>query len=170
MRHLTPAGYRVMPWANGRGQTVELWREDGPDGMLWRLSLATVAEDGPFSLLPGVERNLTVIDGPGFDLVGALHLRADPLRPVAFPGDVVLAAMGVTAASQDFNVMTARRLPLPRVCVVQDGMAEPAGGLLCLFAMAPALVAGRALGRHDLVMTRTEVRVTGRVLAVGLAV
>ena len=32
IRHLTPAGYRAMPWANGRGQTVELWRLDGPKG------------------------------------------------------------------------------------------------------------------------------------------
>ena len=71
IRHLTPAGYRRQPWANGRGVTVELARADGPDGLIWRLSMATVAEDGPFSLFPGIERNLTVISGPGF------HLRGD---------------------------------------------------------------------------------------------
>ncbi len=28
-RHLTPADYRSMPWANGRGTTVELFRQEG---------------------------------------------------------------------------------------------------------------------------------------------
>ena len=46
-------------------------------GLVWRLSRASVVEDGDFSLFPEVERNLTVISGPGFDLVGAQNLRCD---------------------------------------------------------------------------------------------
>jgi hypothetical protein len=104
-----------MPWANGKGVTIEMARADGPDGMLWRLSRASVVEDGPFSVFPGVERNLTVLTGPGFDLVGqGLHLTARPMVPVAFAGDVPLRADGVTAPSDDFNVMTARALPRRR--------------------------------------------------------
>ena len=75
MRHLTPSDYVAMPWANGRGQTVEMLREVGPDGgLLLRLSMASVVEDGPFSIFPGVERNLTVISGPGFDLLGETRI------------------------------------------------------------------------------------------------
>ncbi|QYK42255.1 MAG: HutD family protein [Paracoccaceae bacterium] len=109
IRHLTQADYRRQPWANGRGETVEIARADDTVGLLWRLSVATVAEDGAFSLFPGIDRNLTVIEGPGFDLAGpGLRMRADLLVPVAFAGDIPLAAERVAAPSRDFNVMVAR--------------------------------------------------------------
>lgn len=151
MIHLTPADYRRMPWANGRGQTVEMARADGPDGMLWRLSMARVDADGPFSIFPGVERNLTVISGPGFDLRGALSLRADPLVPVAFPGDVALSAEGVTAPCDDVNMMTARALPRPVVKVERAGAVLDADAHWFLLALGPASVNGRPMGRHDLI-------------------
>jgi uncharacterized protein len=108
-RHLTPADYLRQPWANGRGETLEIARAEGPGGLLWRLSIATVAEDGPFSRLPGLDRSLTVIDGPGFDLNGpGWCRRAAHLTPVTFPGDHAVTASGVAAPSRDFNVMVAR--------------------------------------------------------------
>ena len=78
-----------------RAVTVEMLRvEEG--GLKWRLSRASVVEDGDFSLFAGIERNLTVISGPGFDLIGErLHLAARPLLPVAFAGDVAVRAEGV---------------------------------------------------------------------------
>lgn len=115
MRHLTPADYKMMPWANGKGTTIEMLRVEGDGALKWRLSRASVVEAGDFSIFPGVERNLTVLTGPGFDLVGAgLHLTARPLCPVVFAGDVPLRAEAVSAPSDDFNVMTARTLPVPR--------------------------------------------------------
>ena len=136
IRHLTAADYRPMPWANGKGVTIEMARADGPEGMLWRLSRASVVEDGPFSIFPAVERNLTVLTGPGFDLVGqGLHLAARPMVPVAFAGDIPLQAEGVTAPSDDFNVMTARSLPRPqvRVLVATERLTPPSGGLLAVY-------------------------------------
>lgn len=169
IRHLTAADYRVQPWANGRGQTVELARADGPAGMIWRLSVATVAEDGPFSRLPGVQRSLTVIDGPGFDLVGSgVHLRCDPLRTVAFDGNVALAAAGVTAPSRDFNAMVARPLPPPEVWLAQG--AVRAGGLIALHALGAATVDGVALALGDTLMTNGPAQVAGPILAVRIAV
>lgn len=170
IRHLTPAGYRRQPWANGRGVTVELARADGPDGLIWRLSMATVAEDGPFSLFPGIERNLTVISGPGFHLRGdGIALDARPLAPVAFPGDVALAATQVTAPSEDFNVMTARALPRPEVAVITGNARIEAGGLLAVFALDALHLSGRNMGRHDLILTDTPLHVTGTALVVRLA-
>lgn len=170
IRHLTPADYRRQPWANGRGVTVELARADGPQGLLWRLSMATVAEDGPFSLFPGIERNLTVISGPGFRLSGeGIALNAGPLAPVAFPGDVPVAATHVTAPSEDFNVMTARHLPRPEVAVVSGEARIEAGGLLAVFALATAHATGRNLGRHDLILTSTPLHLVGTALVVRLA-
>ncbi len=176
IRHLSKADYRVMPWANGRGQTTELIRVEGPEGMLWRLSVASVVEDGAFSIFPGIERNLTVLSGPGFDLAGpGLRLRADPLVPVAFAGDVVLGAEGVTAPVTDFNVMTARRLPKPEVWVAGPGRILPGSGraaagetgqTLCLFAPA----AGGGLAAHDLLIADRPVDLAVRAIAVRLAV
>ena len=153
----TPADYHIMNWANGRGQTTELLREDGPDGLHLRLSIATVAEDGPFSLFPGIDRVLTVICGPGFHLTGSgLRLHAAPLRPVSFPGDATIAATDVTAPSEDFNVMTARRLPAPRVWPAHTGPINPQGRLF-LLPLGPTTVNGKLLAARDLLETRGSV-------------
>jgi len=174
MKHLTLADYRRMPWANGRGTTIELIRVDGEGGLRWRLSMAAVREDGPFSLFPGIERNLTVISGPGFDLVGAgIALQARALVPIAFPGDVALRAVGTNGAqSDDFNVMTARALPRPEVMLAHDGAELAAGGTLCLLALGPVAVNGTGMARHDLIVTEGAVRISGRwpVIAVRLAI
>jgi len=140
MRHLTQADYRAMPWANGRGTTLELARADRPGGgLLWRISRAQVVADGPFSRLPGVARSLTVVAGPGFRLLGgAAPLHAAPLLPVAFHGDIAIRAEGVTAPSQDVNVMTWDALPLPQVAVAEGGhLAAPKDGLLAVLALGP---------------------------------
>jgi environmental stress-induced protein Ves len=136
IRNLTAANFRMMPWANGKGVTIELARADGPEGMLWRLSRASVVENGAFSIFSGVERNLTVLTGPGFDLTGqGIAVQARPFAPVAFPGDVAVVASGVTEPSDDFNVMTARALPRPEVRVIMatQTLAPPPGGLLALY-------------------------------------
>lgn len=162
IRHLRPDDFTAMPWANGRGTTLEMLRENGPDGALrLRLSMASVVEDGAFSIFPGVERNLTVITGPGFDLVGKARITAAPLMPVAFPGDVPLAAVGVAAPSDDFNVMTARALPLPEVRVLSEMEVAPRGIRLALFALNAGAVAGRSVGRHDLIITNEKTRLRG---------
>ena len=48
MRRLPPAAYTRQPWKNGKGETGELARADRDGALLWRLSMATVAEAGPF--------------------------------------------------------------------------------------------------------------------------
>lgn len=163
MRHLAAAGYRPMPWANGRGTTVELLREDGPEGLRFRLSMASVTGDGPFSILPGIERTLTVISGPGFRLTGeGLSLICAPLVPVFFPGDLALCAEGTGGSpSEDFNVMTARALPRPDVTVLQTPVELPAGGTLYLLALDPLVINSLPVQRHDLVITETSARIDG---------
>ena len=108
MKVLRVADYRQMPWANGKGVTVELAKAEQGGRLLWRLSMATVAEDGPFSVFDGIERNLTVLDGPGFRLVGeGVDLECAPLVPVAFGGDVPVRAV----------------TPAPRVQEAQEAQA-----------------------------------------------
>jgi len=172
MIHLTQADYTRQPWKNGKGVTVELARADRDGAMLWRLSMATVAEDGHFSLFPGIERNLTVLTGPGFRLSGdGIALDCRPLRPVAFPGDIAVSAVDTKGQpSTDFNVMTARTLPRPQVAVTEGPHVLPAGGLLAAFALDEATVNDRPLAQHDLLMTEGPLSViAGRVLSVRIA-
>lgn len=168
IRYLTQSDFKTMPWANGKGMTVELARMDDAQGMVWRLSRAAVVEDGDFSIFPGVDRNLTVIEGPGFDLEGAMRLRADPLRPVAFPGDMALAATGVTEACEDFNVMVRRGAMQAEVAPAHGGSLP--GGLSAIFALGAMKVAGQRIGRHDLVLTDEPADFTGPALIVRLFV
>jgi uncharacterized protein len=162
MIHLTPADYTRQPWQNGRGTTTELWRIERDGQLLVRLSRAAVVEDGPFSLFPGVERNLTVLSGPGFRLRGeGIDLRCDPLVPVAFPGDVALIALETQGMpSDDFNVMTARSLPRPQVLPAQNDLL-PAEGLLALYALGPCAVNGMPVARDDLILTEGAARLQG---------
>lgn len=157
MRHLSQADYIRQPWKNGKGVTVELCRVERDGAIQYRLSMATVAEDGPFSLFPGIERNLTVISGPGFRLSGdGLALDCHPLVPVAFPGDLAVSAFGTAkGASEDFNVMTGRHLPRPAVVLLSNGQGAAAGGLLALFALEPLSTGKHHLARHDLLLTET---------------
>ncbi|PZQ95455.1 MAG: hypothetical protein DI533_19255 [Cereibacter sphaeroides] len=162
MRHLTHADYVSMPWANGRGITIEMLRIEIGGGLLLRLSMATVSEDGPFSVFPNTERSLTVIQGPGFRLQGKdISLECRPLVPVAFPGDVAVRAVGTGGkVSEDFNVMTAAHLPKPEVTVLQNGGTMAArGGRLCLLALAPVTVNDRPVKRHDLVVWEDDMSV-----------
>ena len=68
MRLVRRADLTPRPWKNGGGVTREIAAhppEAGLDGFDWRLSMADVASDGPFSAFPGIDRTLTVIEGAG---------------------------------------------------------------------------------------------------------
>jgi environmental stress-induced protein Ves len=111
---------------------------------------AMVVEDGAFSIFSGIARNLTVLSGSGFDLVGqGIHLAARPLEPVAFAGDIALRAVGVAEPCEDFNVMTAADLPPAQVTVHPAG-ATAQGALL---ALAAGQIGGVAVAQYDVVLT-----------------
>lgn len=108
-------GLAPAPWKNGGGVTRELacWpSEAGLDTFDWRVSIATVAESGPFSVFPGVDRRIMLLEGGGMRLLardGDFDQCLDtPLQSSAFPGDVRLDCTLLDAASTDFNVMTRR--------------------------------------------------------------
>ena len=68
MQILRAANYKVMPWKNGLGSTTEIAifpANAKLDDFDWRVSMAQVTSDGPFSSFPGIDRTLLVIDGAG---------------------------------------------------------------------------------------------------------
>ncbi|RUM27069.1 HutD family protein [Rhizobium vallis] len=114
MKILRASEHKRMPWKNGKGETVEI-AVFPPDASIddfdWRVSTATVAEDGPFSIFPGIDRTLSVLTGEGIALsvegTEAVELRP-PSAPHAFPADTRTAARLLDGPITDLNVMTRR--------------------------------------------------------------
>ena len=114
MRLLSPAGYRTMPWKNGGGSTVELYRHgSSPEGFDWRISIATVPGDGPFSSFVGYDRHIMAIDGEGFVLEGGPGgpIKVFPLFEARrFSGDWSIFGRVRNGPSRDFNLIARRDL------------------------------------------------------------
>lgn len=103
------------PWKNGGGETAEIVvSPPGADfGTFdWRISTAVVAASGPFSVFPGVDRVLTVLEGGAMVVSTVGHeSRLDAAcGPFAFPGDLPAVARLEGEALLDFNVMVRRPL------------------------------------------------------------
>jgi len=132
---LKPSDYRRMPWKNGLGETIEIAvfpRGAGIGDFDWRVSMATVATDGPFSLFPGIERTLSVLSGDGLTLYradGTAHGMHEDSAPYSFPADEQVDATLAGGPITDLNVMTRRGRFHHRVERVHlDGsVALPAG-------------------------------------------
>lgn len=108
MQLIRKQAFVTTPWKNGGGVTHEIARQDRGGRMVWRLSIAEVDRDGAFSLFEGMERILTVIAGPGMDLVevGSGETRAALLdRPIHFSGDSRIEGRLPHGPCRDFNLI-----------------------------------------------------------------
>lgn len=111
MRLYTEADFKQMPWKNGGGTTLELFSlRDAQEEILFRLSSASVKQDGPFSIFPNIERILFLVSGNGFKLKFADFdlLMANPFSPITFAGEEVISCELLDRECVDFNVMTNR--------------------------------------------------------------
>lgn len=122
----------ATPWKNGGGFTREIVCQPpgaGMDAFDWRVSIAHIASDGPFSTFAGVDRVITLLEGGGMALCsadGAFAERLDrPLVPFAFPGETPVQASLIAGDCQDFNVMTRRDACRARVQVVRENGVLP---------------------------------------------
>jgi environmental stress-induced protein Ves len=103
-----------QPWKNGLGRTREIAVHPvgaGGDDFLWRISVAEVDSDAPFSRLPGIDRQIVLLDGNGFTMTlddDRVHELRVPLRPFAFAGEAAVAVTLVDGATRDFNLMLRR--------------------------------------------------------------
>lgn len=104
----------IRPWKNGGGVTRELASypaHAGPEGFFWRASIADVNESGPFSVFPGVDRIIVLLDGDGMHLEfadGKVHALTTPFCPYRFRGDDALHSRLAESPSKDFNLMLRR--------------------------------------------------------------
>ncbi|WP_434630542.1 HutD/Ves family protein [Chromobacterium sp. CV08] len=114
MRVVDRRSFIDMPWANGGGRTLELFRLPHPErsgAFALRMSVATVAEGGPFSRFAGVDRLLGLLEGEGMalSLADGRRLMLDaPGRVAAFPGEIDVRCRLLGGALRDCNLMLAR--------------------------------------------------------------
>ena len=113
MRIIRLADQRPMPWKNGGGTTYEVavFPADAPlDGFAWRVSMAQVESDGPFSRFDGIDRSLAIMQGNGLRLLvdGAKVELGAQSCPLAFPGDIPVSATLIEGPIMDLNAMTRR--------------------------------------------------------------
>ena len=106
---------RKMPvnlWRNGAGETREICCfPPATRDFHWRASIASIAANGEFSLFPGVERVITLLEG-GEVTLEETNIFTHTLKqhqPFTFAGDkVVKAKLTEGQMSMDFNIMTRR--------------------------------------------------------------
>ena len=100
--------HRAMPWANGLGTSYEVASDRNVDGVwTWRVAIAPVVLDGPFSVMPGVDRELVVIEGNGMVLdVDGISMECMPNQVVQFSGDSTTFARLVDGPVVDLGLMT----------------------------------------------------------------
>lgn len=114
MRIIRAAGCKVMPWKNGGGTTTEI--AVAPDGASlsdfdWRISMAHVGQDGPFSSFPGIDRTLSVLTGNGIRLAfgdGETVALDRVTEPFFFAADRAVEGLLVDGPIDDLNVMSRR--------------------------------------------------------------
>ncbi len=114
--------HRAMPWANGLGTSYEVASDRNVDGVwTWRVALAPVVLDGPFSVMPGVDRQLVVINGEGMTLsIDGEIVECPPGRVIRFSGDSVTIARLVGGPVVDLGLMTVRGSVIGSMVVVGD--------------------------------------------------
>ena len=124
--------HRAMPWANGKGTSYEIAsNRDDEDRWSWRLAIAPVVVDGQFSSLPGVDRELVVIEGNGMVLdVDGKSVECMPSQVVRFFGDSTTFARLVDGPVVDLGLMTVRGSIAGSMVVITDAGEEFASDVI----------------------------------------
>ncbi|MFL4475333.1 HutD family protein [Paeniglutamicibacter sp. MACA_103] len=169
------AGIKPAPWRNGGGVTRQiasgkLGVSGFPDSVSgdewdWRLSIADVESEGPFSAFVGMTRILTVIEGEGLAITidGAGQV-LERYRPLRFDGGSATSATLPFGPIRDFNLMTRTGTVTGHVSIEELSPEHPlqlAGGRLgvLLQGQATVLAGGnqaQVLERYDTIMGGNE--------------
>ena len=159
-----------MPWRNGGGITRELLRRPtvaASGDFDWRLSVAEVSVDGPFSTFSGYDRILVLVSGTGMDL----HIDGEeialrpPLGRHRFAGEATVHATLPDGPTTDLNLIwrrgafeaTLRRFEAP------FDLAPQTGATLLAFVVdgSPLLDGGVGLHPGDVVESTDILHVDG---------
>tara|TARA_B100000768_G_C11075068_1_gene288268 strand:- start:93 stop:674 length:582 start_codon:yes stop_codon:yes gene_type:complete len=121
----SPQSFQTLPWRNGLGSTVELLAEtpNKNEAFSWRLSIASVANDGPFSDFSGYDRTLLLLEGSGITLNkpnGVFKVLNSSLDYANFKGEDLIDATLHDGPIKDFNIMTLRSICTSSVTAIDE--------------------------------------------------
>lgn len=152
----------ATPWANGGGVTRELATHQIGGQVAWRISVAEIERDGPFSRFPGLARVHTIIDGAGLDLQGAEGtLKARPFAPLPFDGALELQAGLLDGPCRAFNVIYDPQIVTVAVDVRTGAQAfDAAADAFVFVAVGEVTINGAGLGAGEAMRPDDAVTVT----------
>ena len=160
-RHVT------VPWRNGGGTSLELFRDGGPEDFRWRITVVTMDADSQFSVFAGYERWQMLLSGAGMGLHGVG--RADSVGQVLqFPGELAPGCSLIDGPVTEFNVFVRRGEGWADVSLV-DITDEADIVAVAVVALSEGLsFDGQSVARYETVLANggVAVRVTGRGTAV----
>ncbi len=124
----------ATPWRNGGGLTHEMVAWPSLAVWDWRISVAQVAKDGPFSSFDGVTRWFAVLQGAGVDLAVrtpgdtddavVAHRLTQESPPLCFDGAATTDCRLVDGPTLDFNLMVRDRCLPARMVRVHGELRE----------------------------------------------
>ncbi|MFJ4293961.1 HutD family protein [Cupriavidus sp. NPDC089707] len=121
----------AQPWQNGGGVTRLLAERDGE----WRISLANVDANGPYSRFEGMTRLSLIVEGKGVVLRAAE--RVVPLQylvPTIYDGSIDWTASLIDAPVVALNIMARTDKYLPSAHLVDSEFILPAGSAAVILA------------------------------------
>jgi environmental stress-induced protein Ves len=168
----------AAPWKNGGGVTREVAvfpLNAGLDAFTWRVSIAEVAQAGPFSRFAGIDRTLVLLSGAGMWLdesderderdgtlntngsaahTAKTHALTQPLDIARFAGEARIEARLIDGATRDFNLMVRRGAASAETAVwrgpTQRTVSADVVLLFCASGGAVQVALGGHAGRHML--------------------
>ena len=173
--------FKTVPWKNGKGVTKELLvkYEQGRNEFIFRLSMAGVTENGPFSHFSGYDRVLMMIEGNGITLQhsdGKVNDIKNSADMAVFSGDLKTEAVLKDGPIKDFNVITLRGVCRSEVLAIKGEtvFAENVGELFVLCCGDAVIVESaerKVTVEHYHLLHITEIvsgaiRITGDAIAV----
>lgn len=128
------------PWKNGGGVTRTLSVDTAGQPPRWRVSVADIDRDGPYSRFPGYDRVSVVLTGGGVELVAegadvadvadAERITLAPGVATAFAGDAGFQSRLLNGPVRVLNLFVLRGAAVASVLCVGGGQsAVQAGGL-----------------------------------------
>ncbi len=123
LKLLRAAAYRAMPWRNGKGITLEIARDPAAgEHFTWRVSLADITQDGPFSAYPGYRRALVLVSGEDLRLKfprhGTQHL-SSARRGARFEGEWTTECSIPQGPCTDLSLIVHRGSGVSPACIVR---------------------------------------------------
>jgi environmental stress-induced protein Ves len=122
--------FREGRWRNGRGVSWDIASDRPGDVIDWRLAIARIDSDVPFSHYPGIDRIFTLIEGAGLslDVAGAGVLPVpEPFVPIYFSGDADCTSTLVNGPCRALNLFLRRGVLGARVIIHDGGGATSVG-------------------------------------------